>query len=83
MTYSTIVPISFPVHLAALSSSFVAPCLYDTAQEKSRGMYLHDARTGKDYLDCFSMFASWPVGHNHPKLTDPKFREVRCHPGAS
>lgn len=39
-------------------------------------MYLHDSRTGKEYLDCFSMFASWPVGHNHPKMNDPKFREV-------
>lgn len=39
-------------------------------------MYLVDSRTGKEYLDCFSMFASWPVGHNHPKMNDPKFREV-------
>jgi L-lysine 6-transaminase len=47
--------------------------VYD--MDKSHGMYLHDSRTGKEYLDCFSMFASWPVTHNHPKLTDPKFRE--------
>eukprot|EP01116_Phalansterium_solitarium_P013940 TRINITY_DN313_c0_g1_i1.p1 TRINITY_DN313_c0_g1~~TRINITY_DN313_c0_g1_i1.p1 ORF type:complete len:482 (+),score=162.87 TRINITY_DN313_c0_g1_i1:62-1447(+) len=41
--------------------------------DKSHGMYMHDARTGKEYLDLFSMFASWPISHNHPKLKDPKF----------
>jgi len=41
--------------------------------EKSRGSYLHDARTGKDLLDFFTCFASSPIGYNHPGLTDPRF----------
>ena len=42
---------------------------------KSHGVYLHDAITGKDYLDFFTCFASNPIGLNHPKMTDPAFIE--------
>jgi L-lysine 6-transaminase len=42
--------------------------------ERSEGVWMHDALTGKRYLDAFSFFASWPVGYNHPKLDDPAFR---------
>jgi L-lysine 6-transaminase len=41
--------------------------------EKSRGRHLHDARTGRDYLDMFSFFATLPVGLGHPMLRDPEF----------
>ncbi len=41
--------------------------------EKSHGAWLHDARTGAEYLDAFTCFASWPVGYNHPMLLDPDF----------
>lgn len=41
---------------------------------KSHGMYLHDARENKEYLDFFSYFASWAVGHNHPKMSTPEFK---------
>ncbi len=41
--------------------------------EKSKGAYLHDSKTGKDYLDFFTCFASWPLGFNHPGLTKPEF----------
>ena len=41
--------------------------------EKSRGRRMHDARTGRDYLDLFSFFATLPIGFNHPKLKDPDF----------
>ena len=41
--------------------------------EKSRGRRMHDARTGRDYLDLFSFFATLPIGFNHPKLEDPDF----------
>ncbi len=41
--------------------------------ERSRGAWLHDARTGKQYLDAFTCFASWPVGYNHPMLLDEGF----------
>eukprot|EP01118_Nematostelium_gracile_P008379 TRINITY_DN2780_c0_g1_i1.p1 TRINITY_DN2780_c0_g1~~TRINITY_DN2780_c0_g1_i1.p1 ORF type:complete len:450 (+),score=159.24 TRINITY_DN2780_c0_g1_i1:94-1443(+) len=40
--------------------------------DNSHGRYLVDALTGKKYLDFFSMFASWPISHNHPKLKDFK-----------
>jgi 4-aminobutyrate aminotransferase-like enzyme len=29
--------------------------------DKSKDLYLHDARTGRDFLDFFSFFASWPI----------------------
>ena len=41
--------------------------------EKSRGRRMHDARTGRDYLDLFSFFATLPIGFNHPKLEDADF----------
>lgn len=37
--------------------------------EKSHGSFIHDALTGRDILDCYSYFASLPIGHNHPKVT--------------
>jgi L-lysine 6-transaminase len=36
--------------------------------EKSKGSFMHNALTGKDVLDCYSMFASLPIGFNHPKM---------------
>ena len=36
--------------------------------EKSHGSYIHDAVSGRDILDCYSYFATLPIGHNHPKL---------------
>ncbi len=42
--------------------------------EKSKGAYLHDSTTGKDYLDFFTFFASNPLGMNHERLAgDPEF----------
>ncbi len=41
--------------------------------EKSRGRHLHDARTGREYLDMFSFFATMPVGPGHLMLRDPEF----------
>lgn len=43
--------------------------------EKSHGSWLVDARTGTEYLDAFSFFASGSLGHNHPSLHDPAFRD--------
>lgn len=42
--------------------------------EKSHGSWLVDARDGKEYLDLFSMFASMPVGYNHPYVLENKDR---------
>ena len=41
----------------------------------SRGVRLVDARTGEDYLDLFSFFASLPIGFNHPAMRDEAFLE--------
>jgi L-lysine 6-transaminase len=39
---------------------------------KSKGAYCHDSKTGRDYLDMFTFFASSPIGFNHPKMTTPE-----------
>jgi len=36
--------------------------------KKSKGAYLNDSKTGKDYLDFFTFFASNPLGMNHDRL---------------
>ncbi|MBT6689878.1 L-lysine 6-transaminase [archaeon] len=43
--------------------------------EKSQGSYIIDAITGKKTLDCYTYFASLPIGHNHPKMADPTFQK--------
>jgi len=40
---------------------------------KSKGNYVVDALNQKKYLDMFGFYASCPVGHNHPKMTDKNF----------
>lgn len=42
--------------------------------ERSSGVWMHDAVTGKRYLDTFSFFASWPMGFRHPMLMDPAYQ---------
>jgi len=45
--------------------------------ERSHGAWLVDARSGEEYLDCFTGFASWPIGFNHPLMNEPDFvREI-------
>jgi L-lysine 6-transaminase len=44
--------------------------------EKSHGSYVHDARTGREYLDFLTFFASNPIGYNHPRMKDPDFLRV-------
>ncbi len=41
--------------------------------ERSRGSHLFDARTGKEYLDFFTFFATNPVGMNHPYMLEPDY----------
>jgi len=41
--------------------------------KKSKGCKIYDSKTGRIMLDCFSFFATSPLGLNHPKLTTPKF----------
>jgi L-lysine 6-transaminase len=47
--------------------------VFDHAQ--SHGSWLHDARTGREYLDFMSFFASQPIGFNHPGMKEPRFLE--------
>jgi L-lysine 6-transaminase len=44
--------------------------------EKSHGAWFHDARSGREYLDFLSFFASSPLGYNHPKIQDPEFQKL-------
>jgi L-lysine 6-transaminase len=48
------------------------PVVYDP--RASHGSVLVDQRTGDEYLDLFSFFASLPIGHNHPGMQDPAFQ---------
>ena len=52
--------------------------------ERSHGSWLVDGVTGKEYLDMFTCFASWPVGYNHPqritvnlRVRGQRFRDLR------
>ena len=42
--------------------------------KKSQGSWIVDEETGKQYMDCFSQFASQPLGWNHPKVVAQKDR---------
>ncbi len=42
--------------------------------KKSHGSWLVDGKTGKEYLDLFSMFASMSIGYNHPYVISQKER---------
>ncbi|PKL82043.1 MAG: L-lysine 6-transaminase [Ignavibacteriae bacterium HGW-Ignavibacteriae-3] len=41
--------------------------------KRSHGLTIVDEKTGDEYLDFFSFFASSPVGINHPKINNPEF----------
>ncbi len=41
--------------------------------KKSKGCRIYDSRFDRSLLDCFSFFATSPLGCNHPKLTSPDF----------
>ena len=41
--------------------------------KKSKGCKIYDSRHDKYLLDCFSFFASAPLGCNHPELSNPEF----------
>jgi L-lysine 6-transaminase len=44
--------------------------------ERSYGTTMVGALEGKEYIDCYTYFATLPIGHNHPGLDDPEFRET-------
>ena len=41
--------------------------------KKSKGCRIYDSKNNKYMLDCFSFFATSPLGCNHPKLSNPEF----------
>lgn len=41
--------------------------------KKSKGSRVYDSKKEKFMLDCFSFFATSPLGCNHPKLTTPEY----------
>jgi len=41
--------------------------------KKSKGCQIYDSKAKKYMLDCFSFFASSPLGCNHPKLSNSGF----------
>ena len=44
--------------------------------EKSKGVYMYDAKHKRTYLDFFTCFASVPLGYNHPKMIhDEEFKK--------
>src|SRR3989339_122403 len=43
---------------------------------KSHGGYIVDDVTSQEILDCYTNFASSPIGHNHLKMFDPDFIDV-------
>ncbi|NCS87190.1 MAG: L-lysine 6-transaminase [Ignavibacteriales bacterium CG_4_9_14_3_um_filter_30_11] len=43
--------------------------------ENSKGARIVDAKTGDEYLDLFTFFASNSIGMNHPKLDNEEFRK--------
>jgi L-lysine 6-transaminase len=43
--------------------------------EKSHGVYMVDALTGKEWIDFFTFFAANPLTFNHPKMKTPEFLE--------
>ncbi len=44
--------------------------------EKSKGVYMYDAKYNRTYLDFFTCFASVPLGYNHPKMVnDEEFKK--------
>ena len=50
--------------------------------EKSHGPWMYDRRSGKEFLDLFSFFASQPIGFNHPGMQDADYL-ARLHRSAS
>jgi len=56
-------------HLLALGHGFVLDL------EKSHGPFVHDAKSGQEFLDFSSFYASNPLGFAPAALTEPGFQE--------
>ena len=62
-----------PAHVRELLSEHILtkgmmPMVLDL--EESRGVRLHDQKSGRSFIDLFGFYASSPLGMNHPKMVD-------------
>ena len=44
--------------------------------DRSYGTTMVGALEGKEYIDCYTYFATLPIGHNHPGMNDPEFQQT-------
>jgi L-lysine 6-transaminase len=65
-------PSEVHTHLARHQLADGFPFVLD--MEASHGVWLRDAVTGQEFLDCFTSFASWPLGYRHPGMEDAAFQ---------
>lgn len=67
-----------PKDVHSLLSKHILADGYDIVYdiENSQGVYMRDSKSGSDFLDFFTCFASVPLGYNHPKMMeDESFRK--------
>jgi L-lysine 6-transaminase len=77
MTQTLVSPLS-PADVHRTLSRYILADGYDFVFdfEKSHGSWVHDRRSGREYLDFLTFFGSNPIGYNHPKMKDPEFLRV-------
>ena len=77
MTQTLVSPLS-PADVHRTLARYILADGYDFVFdfEKSHGSWVHDRRTGREYLDFLTFFGSNPIGYNHPKMKDPEFLRV-------
>jgi L-lysine 6-transaminase len=63
---------SLPSEVKDILNSLLPPGGQDLVPDlgKSYGCYLYDGLHNREILDLFSFFATKPLGHNHPSLTN-------------
>ena len=77
MTASTLTAITAAEVHARLAAHILADGFDQVFDfEKSHGPWFHDARSGREYLDFLTFFASSPIGYNHPRMRDPEFLQL-------
>jgi L-lysine 6-transaminase len=77
MSTPTLTPIA-PADVHRLLARHILADGFDLVfdHERSHGAWVHDARSGREYLDFLTFFGSSPIGYNHPKMKDPEFLKV-------
>jgi len=64
-----------PTNVHKILSKYIITDGFDLVLDlkKSKGCRIYNSRAKKYMLDCFSFFATSPLGCNHPKLITPEF----------